>query len=143
MDLDLKNTRSVLLDLYKLHDILDLDLKNTRAALLDADWFYNMLELALENIWATLLDFDWFYCANSCSYYNSIFWQCIQDDIFIYITVLFMQLWVLHVNVTYTKNWSRTFSHSLVELIVSKRIVQIQSSSSSLGQMLCGVKTKC
>ena len=63
-----------------------------------------------------------------------------HDDISIHITVLFVQLWVLHVIITYVNDTSRMFPHSLVQLIVARGIVQIQSRSTSLGQILCGVK---
>ena len=53
-----------------------------------------------------------------------------------------MQLWVLHVIVTYANNTSRMFPHSLVYLIISRGVVQIQSSSTSLGQIWCGVKNQ-
>ena len=66
----------------------------------------------------------------------------LYDDISIQITTLFMQLWMLHVIFTYVNNTYRMFSHFLVSWIMSKRIVQIQSRSTSLGQILCGLKNQ-
>ena len=65
-----------------------------------------------------------------------------NDDISIHITVLLTQLWELHVTVTYTNNTSRILFYSLVQLIMSKRIVQMQLSSTSLGQILCDLKNQ-
>ena len=53
-----------------------------------------------------------------------------------------MQLWVLHIIVTYANNTSRMFTYSLVQLIMSRGIVQIQSSSTYLGEILFGVKNQ-
>ena len=47
------------------------------------------------------------------SVYRSIFWWFVYD-ISIHITVLFIQLWVLQVIVTYTNTISRMFPYSLV-----------------------------
>ena len=49
-----------------------------------------------------------------------------------------MQHWVLDVIVTYTSKTSRMFPNYLMQLIMSKRIVQIQSSS--IDQILRDVK---
>ena len=49
-----------------------------------------------------------------------------------------MQHWVLYVIVTYTSKTSRMFPNYLMQLIMSKRIVQIQSSS--IDQILRDVK---
>ena len=46
---------------FKLKKSLDLDLKNTRIVLLDLDWFYNILDFNLKHTRNTLLDLDWFY----------------------------------------------------------------------------------
>ena len=53
-----------------------------------------------------------------------------------------MQLWVSHATVTNTNNTSRIFPNSLVWLIMSTQIVQLQSSSISLGQILCDMKNQ-
>ena len=60
-----------------------------------------------------------------------------------YCTALFMQLWrVSHIIVTYINNTTRIFPYFLMFLIISKRIVQIQSSLIYQGQILCGVKNQ-
>ena len=55
-----------------------------------------------------------------------------------------MQLWVSHVIVTYANNTSRMYPHSLVWLIMSKEIVEKESSSISLvkNQMLTLLSSK-
>ena len=63
---------------------------------------------------------------------------CTWLYIFIHIIRLFMQHWVLYVIVTYTSKTSRMFPNYLMQLIMSKRIVQIQSSS--IDQILRDVK---
>ena len=44
-----------------IYDILELDLKSTHTILLDLDWFYSMLDLNLKNTWTNLLDSELFY----------------------------------------------------------------------------------
>ena len=61
LDLDLKNTRTILLDSDWFYNMLDVALKNIRITLLDLDWFYGILDLDLKYTRTTLLDLDWFY----------------------------------------------------------------------------------
>ena len=46
---------------------MDLDLKNTRTTLLNSDLFYDILELNLRSTWTTLLDYG-------CSYILKSYW---------------------------------------------------------------------
>ena len=149
LELDLKNTRTTLLVLDWLYNISDLDLKHyhylTGLGLILLNTGLKLVNEAGEaatNVWTL----SWIICFLSLSI--ALIHAVLTGPSFgnlcmeIYpSTLLFfsLQLWVSHVIVTNTSNTSRMFPHSLVQLIMSERIVQIQSSSISLGQILWGV----
>ena len=65
-----------------------------------------------------------------------------HEDISIGISAIFMQLWVWHVIFTYVNNTSTMFPLSLVQLIMSRGMVQTQPSPPSVDHILCNVKNQ-
>ena len=65
-----------------------------------------------------------------------------HEDISIVISAIFMQLWVLHVIFTYVNNTFRMFPLSLLQLIMSRGMVQTQPSPTSVDHILCNVKNQ-
>ena len=125
--MDLKNTRTTLLDLDWFYDILDLDLKYTRTTLLDLNWFYSTLgdryrktkQGSRYKSMKTFLNYCFLsfnialiHAALTAPSFGNLCMMISPSTL----PVLFMQLWVSHVIVTYSNNTSRIFPHFLVWL---------------------------
>ena len=65
MDLDSKNTWTILQDSDWFYDMLELGLKSTQTTLLGLNWFYDMLDLDLKNTWTNLQNLGLFYFSHA------------------------------------------------------------------------------